>query len=524
MCALAGFAAATIVVVLAVILFALALVAMGEASWRILRPLLPGFVWGALIAAVILIPSWTLTRLSMASHRYIWLEGGGVQLQALISLVRPNYYHIFDLEHYQLPVNATWMYVYCGLVPLLLIALALVTMRRKPVILLSATIVVTIFMLGINTPVYAAIFPHLPNLLRGAVYPEYALLAFSFFMGATAAFTLDHYAKRLPWLLVWALVLFTSWDLVHTGSKRPMNTGQGGPRQHDRYRDDLEDTAAVARNFRDLSWKSQPPARFDHFDFAFLAGVRAAGFQRIPTTDGDNPFMLLRYRRLRGFFTTAKFWERRISVADHASPLHNMLSVQYISGFQTPPEATLLREGLEKAGEVHANRVYRNPRALPRFFLTPRVRKSSGEDDTFLYLGDSAFDPSAEAIVEGIPADRDGLAVAPVHTRRVGRKPCRPHRDHQRPGLSRDFGNFLSGMDRDRQRRPAAADHDQRLFPRYVPARRNQQHRNEVPSQESSRRRADLARLALIPALWLRRPASHPRTSSSTLNCAENRR
>jgi hypothetical protein len=193
-----------------------------------------------------------------------------------------------------------------------------------------------------------------------------------------------------------------------------MNTAQGGPRQHDRG--DLEDTAAVAKAFHDLSHESQPPARFDHFDPAFIAGVRSAAFLRIPTADGDNPFMLLRYRRLRGLFTSGQAWERRLQVNHPASPLLNMLSVGYISGFQTPPEATLFAEGLQRAGEAGAIRIYRNPYALPRFFLTPKVRKASDEDDAFITLAGSAFDPSAEAIVEGIPTDRDGLAVAPVHT------------------------------------------------------------------------------------------------------------
>ncbi|HYA16875.1 MAG TPA: YfhO family protein, partial [Bryobacteraceae bacterium] len=172
----------------------------------------------------------------------------------------------------------------------------------------------------------------------------------------------------------------------------------------------------VASAFQDLSQKSQPPARFDYFDGVFVAGSHGAGVLRIPTADGDNPFMLLRYRRLRGLFASGIYWERRLKVDHPASPLLNMLSVGYISGFQTPPEAALLAAGLEKAGEVHANRIYRNPRALPRFFLPPRVRRSADEDDTFLDLADPAFDPAAEAIVEGISSDRNGLAVAPVRT------------------------------------------------------------------------------------------------------------
>jgi hypothetical protein len=412
---LAGFAAAAIVVAVAVILFALALIGLREATWRIAGPLAAGFVWGALMAAVILIPVWTLTNLSIASWRSLWYTtGGGLPLEALVSLVRPNYYHIFDLEHFTGPVNFTFLYTYSGIVPIALLAIAPFMPRAKGAWFLGVTVIVTLWMLGEHTPVYGSLFPHFPKLLRGALYAEYALIAFSFFVGITAAMELDRFAARLPQLLLWALVLFTSWDLIHTGSKRPMNTYNGGPRLGDYNRDDLSGTALVATTFHDLSAQTLPPARFDYLDNAFSVGSHAAGFLRIPTTDGDNPFMLQRIHRLRALYASGPIWERLLTVDHPASHLLDMQSVDYLTGYRIPPPEALTKAGLEFVNEVHAMKIYRNPRALPRFFLTPRVRKSSGEDETFRLLANPAFDPAAEAIVEGIPSDRDGLAVAPV--------------------------------------------------------------------------------------------------------------
>jgi hypothetical protein len=54
---------------------------------------------------------------------------------------------------------------------------------------------------------------------------------------------------------------------------------------------------------------------------------------------------------------------------------------------------------------------------LPRFFLVPAVRRSPSEAETFRLLAQPAFHPAEEAIVEGIPGDRRGLAQGNVQVR-----------------------------------------------------------------------------------------------------------
>ncbi|MGO4881726.1 MAG: hypothetical protein ACLP59_12995 [Bryobacteraceae bacterium] len=76
-------------------------------------------------------------------------------------------------------------------------------------------------MLGDETPVYRFVFHHLPLLLRGSLYAEYALMAFCLFAALTAAAALEHIGRRWPVWLLWAIALFTAADLIHFGANRP---------------------------------------------------------------------------------------------------------------------------------------------------------------------------------------------------------------------------------------------------------------------------------------------------------------
>ena len=67
-----------------------------------------------------LAPTYQLTNLSVAQFRADYLgSGGGVPATALVSLVWPNYYHIFEPAQYKLPDDLTYMYLYCGILGLL---------------------------------------------------------------------------------------------------------------------------------------------------------------------------------------------------------------------------------------------------------------------------------------------------------------------------------------------------------------------------------------------------------------------
>ena len=118
---MAGFAATTIVVCGALVLLSLGLAVDRQAHWQTVPTLLAAVCLAATGAAIVLIPLLELTPLSIASLRWQLHNPMGAPLESLVSLVRPDYYHIFEPDSgYKLPYNYTFLYVYCGLVPLAL--------------------------------------------------------------------------------------------------------------------------------------------------------------------------------------------------------------------------------------------------------------------------------------------------------------------------------------------------------------------------------------------------------------------
>jgi hypothetical protein len=256
----------------------------------------------------------------------------------------------------------------------------------------------------------------LPALLRAAIYSEYALMAFCLFACITAALVFDRLPHRVPEALLWAIALFTSYDLIHTGAGRPMNSADGGYKQEDpEHR--ISGSKELTDDLRKLANQTNPPSRLDYMDRTLGSAVLGADMLGIPTANGDNPFLLRRMLYLRRLFGDGNYWERDLPVNRPASPLLGMLNVAWLVRVQPLPEDQVRAAGLDVKGEMDGVWVYRNPRVLPRFFLTPRVRRSPGESATFQMLARSDFDPSAEAIVEDVAADQANLATAPVEVK-----------------------------------------------------------------------------------------------------------
>jgi hypothetical protein len=412
---LAGFAATTLVVAGAILLFVAALLIVREASWRIVPAVAAAFLGGTLIAAVELVPVWELAHASIASLRVAAdSSGGGMTLHSLVSLVFPNYYHTFELgDSYKLPYNFTYLYVYCGIATVVLMALAPFMARSRARMFLVLTVASAFWMLGGHTPVYRSVFVLLPRLLRGALYAEYALLAFCCFAAITAAVVLDRVGRRVPQIILWGIALGTSYDLIQTGRDRPMNTYSGGYKAEDSEYVPADSPRLAARLGR-LVNLTVPPSRVDYMDARFAQGIRGSDMLRLPTANGDNPFLLRRMIYFRRLFTTGNPWDRQLSVNRPGSPLLGLLNVAWIVGSSPIPADQSSQAGLEEVESVDGYHLYRNPRALPRFFLVPGVRRSSGEAETFRLLAQDSFHPADEAVVEGISAARSGLATADV--------------------------------------------------------------------------------------------------------------
>jgi hypothetical protein len=159
---------------------------------------------------------------------------------------------------------------------------------------------------------------------------------------------------------------------------------------------------------------TSPPSRIDYADAVFTQGIRASDMLRLPTASGDNALVLLRILYLRRLFCSGVPWERLLPVSQFASPLLDMMNVGWIVGAAPIPAEQVKRAGLEPLEPVDGFHIYRNPRALPRFYLVPRVQRSSGEAETLRIVARADFNPAAEAIVEGLPSDREGLGAGEV--------------------------------------------------------------------------------------------------------------
>lgn len=405
---LSGFTATAAVAFGAAVLFALAVAR--RIDWKFWAALAGGFALGVGIAAVQLIPTVQLTGLSVASGRaQAEGTGGGLPLQSLASLIVPNYYHIFtpfDHSLFKLPFDFTFLYAYCGLLPLALL-LAAPFLRRAPHarVFFALTLASALWMVGDATPLYRFVFTHLPRLVRGSLYAEFALLAFCLFAALTSAVALERVAGRLPRWTLWGAAVLAAADLIYFGAGKPMNSGPGG--YHDASNEyQIAGVPGALGKIRGLLDTATPPLRVDYLQRDVLIAVTGAERFMLPTADGDNPFAIQRVIALRRLFGRGQWWERQLPVDRPLSPLLSMLNVGFLASVPEIPPPIPGLERLPVAGEYAGVRFYRNPGVLPRFFLVPQLHLTTGLEETLSYLARSDFDPAREAVVEAPAGER----------------------------------------------------------------------------------------------------------------------
>jgi hypothetical protein len=401
---LSGFPAATFVVFGAATLMILGFCVWPRPKWRAVGAIVAGFALGLAIAAIQIIPTYQLGRLSIASLRSDWhVTGGGLRFQSLLSLIIPNYYHIFtpfDPSQHKLPINFTFLYVYCGLIPLALVMLApFLRLARHLRMFFFFTVISVVWMLGDETPVYRLVYTHLPRFVRGALYAEMALMAFCMFMALTSALVLQRIARRVPAVVLWCIAAVTALDLTYFGSERPMNAMPGGyKRENSEYL--ISGYPGALANVQKLVDITNPPLRVDYLDIGEWTFIQGSEILRVPTSNGDSPFMLQRILFLRRLFCGGNYWERRLPVNRPASPIVNMLNIGYLAAQSAEASAKFARLVGERAGDFGGLRFYRTPAPLPRFFLVRRLHISNGAADAFSYLARPDFKPAEEAVVE----------------------------------------------------------------------------------------------------------------------------
>ena len=250
------------------------------------------------------------------------------------------------------------------------------------------------------------IYAVLPHLVMGAMYCQYALLAFCMFAALTAGVAMQRLSARMPRLLPWCLAMLTAADLTYFGADKPMNSAVGNY-SHESSEQEIDGYPGALSKIHGLIGSTVPALRVDYLDKDAWRWIIASGMFRIPTADGDNAFMLRRIDRLRRLFCTARnLWDRDLAVSRLHSPLISMLNTGFLTGYSSPPRDAGL--DLDFTAEIGGLRFYRVPDPLPRFYLVPRLHVVRGPDEAFAHLADAGFRPAEEAVVEtGEPLPTD---------------------------------------------------------------------------------------------------------------------
>jgi hypothetical protein len=420
---LAGFPATTAVVFISCFLLAAILTILRRASPLVLVHTAIAAVWAVLLAAIQVFPTLQLSRLSVAQYRSQFLKtGGGMPLQALISLVLPNHYGMltFDGGVWKHPWEVTLLYTYCGIPALVFAVLAVLSRRNRYAAGIALlTLSATLWMLGDSTPVGKTIFVLLPDAVKGSLYAQFALCAFSLGMAVMAGLGADQVLSgRRPWVQA-AVVAIVAADLIAVSSGRPFNTVDERRDPGIGY-DHYATVPRIPAEIRRLANQNVPPWRMDSMEGYMDMATHGPLFE-YPSANGNDPFALVRLMQVRLSFCQGVIWGRYYEIADPDSPVLKLMNVRYVMAAHVLGKPGAMQQVLELPG----THIYENPGVLPRFFLVNRVRSAANRDEALAMLRSRDFDVGSEAVVEGplqgpLPYGRGSVTLRGAGTLRAG--------------------------------------------------------------------------------------------------------
>ena len=420
---LAGFPATTAVVFISCFLLAAILTILRRASQLVLVHTAIAAVWAVLLAAIQVFPTLQLSRLSVAQYRSQFLKtGGGMPLQALISLVLPNHYGMltFDGGVWKHPWEVTLLYTYCGIPALVFAVLAVLSRRNRYAAGIALlTLSATLWMLGDSTPVGKTIFVLLPDAVKGSLYAQFALCAFSLGMAVMAGLGADQVLSgRRPWVQA-AVVAIVAADLIAVSSGRPFNTVDERRDPGIGY-DHYATVPRIPAEIRRLANQNVPPWRMDSMEGYMDMATHGPLFE-YPSANGNDPFALVRLMQVRLSFCQGVIWGRYYEIADPDSPVLKLMNVRYVMAAHVLGKPGAMQQVLELPG----THIYENPGVLPRFFLVNRVRSAANRDEALAMLRSRDFDVGSEAVVEGplqgpLPYGRGSVTLRGAGTLRAG--------------------------------------------------------------------------------------------------------
>ena len=365
---LAGFPSTTAAVIFALLLLAVSL--------RAVRSTLIALVTGVALSAVQLLPTIQLSSLSVVKYRADFrAPGSGIRLEAIPSLIYPNYFHVLDLKGYSLPYNFTSLYLYCGLAVLFLAILA-VSGKRHPLVIPFAALTGASALLMHGDATWPGRFlnPIVLTITRDSVYPEFFMVSFSFGMAVLAALGAERFAKR-RWIPA-AILLITIADLTVVASGRPMNTAvlaeePGVTPWH------FDGNVELLNQVRGLVNQSDPPVRIDTVDDS-VSWSMMASTTRIPTANGNEPFALESIMTVRRIFCGGVRWGRYYEVVDLDSPILDQIGVRYLITRNPLPPSLKYSLVAEPPGHL----IYENLTVSPRFYVARKSGDAPAPDSS----------------------------------------------------------------------------------------------------------------------------------------------
>jgi hypothetical protein len=314
---------------------------------NILRTAL-GCALGIGVSAIAFFPAAELTNHSVAKYRLDWLgTGGGLRLESLITLVAPNYFHIFNLSQFKGPGDPTFLYLYCSVTGLLFAIVVLFLRRDRWVVTFACLgLLGGIFMLGDSLPLWRALYPLLPGRVRIGIHPEFTYCVFGECVALLAGMGISHLVPKPQ--IQWGLAVIVAMELYFAGSNRPMNSVSV-------LKEPVLNTALLER-LRTISAQDFPQARIDNTEGVPLVWAEAAPLTRVPTGSGCSPLAPERIIQIRLGVHTGGRAGWYYPVANPRSSMLDLMSERYV---------------IESGG------LYENTTSLPRAFIVPSFVQAS---------------------------------------------------------------------------------------------------------------------------------------------------
>lgn len=374
---------------LACVLFA---VKLGPARTVALTAL--GCALGIGVAAIIFIPAAELTQSSVAKYRLDWLgTGGGLKWASLVSLVIPNYSHIFDLANFKGPGDPTFLYLYSSITGLLF-AILVVVFRpdRWVACFASLGFLGGLFMMGDSLPVWRAVYPLLPEQIRIGIHPEFTYCVFGECLALLAGLGISRLIKKPP--VQWGLAGVIALELYFVGSNRPMNCAS--------LREDPGMSQELIERVRLFSALDFPPARIDNTDGVSIAWAEAAPLTRVPTGNGASPLAPERMIQIRLGLHGGGRSGWYYPVENFGSGMLDLMSERYLLVSDAAKSQVDANPRYRQMARLPGVLLYENTTAMPRAFVASQFMQAPFPHDARI-IEAPGFDLRRQATLETVP-------------------------------------------------------------------------------------------------------------------------